>query len=355
MAVTIADKLSRKAVQECELYIAPKRNNNGKEIYLDANENPYASEIKLEIMMNRYPESQPALAIARYAEFLGVDSDEVLATLGGDSAIELLIKAFCEPNQDKLLYCPPTFGMYQVTCDLFDVKTVQVPLLEDFSLDTEAIINNLEGVKMVFLCSPNNPTGNTIPAEDVMRILEATKDRAIVVLDEAYIEFSERESFAKRVKEFPHLALVRTLSKAFGLAGIRFGFVVASSGLINVLKKVISPYPLPVPAIAVAEAALLPENIQIMQENRAKVLIGRKSLESALSELQCVKKIYPSESNFLLVSVTDSKAIFDYLSHLGIFVRYQSTDRLKNTLRISVGLPQEQEALIAALTAFDAQ
>lgn len=354
MSATIADKLSRKAVQECELYIAPTRNDNGQEIYLDTNENPYASEIKLEIPMNRYPESQPQMAIRRYAKFLGVDSTEILATLGGDSAIELLIKAFCEPSKDKLLYCPPTFGMYQVTCDLFDVETIQIPLLDDFSLDVDAILNNLDGVKMIFLCSPNNPTGNTIPVQEIERILEATKERAIVVLDEAYIEFSEMDSFAQRVKEFPHLALVRTLSKAFGLAGIRFGFVVASSDLIHVLRKVINPYPLPIPAIVVAEAALLSENIEVMRANRAKILLGRKSLAEALSELDCVTKVYPSESNFLLVAVTDSKAIFDYLTALHIFVRYQSSERLQNTLRISVGLPAEQQRLIEALKQFQA-
>lgn len=352
MAVSIADKLSRKAVQNSELYIAPTRHNDRQEIYLDTNENPYASEVKLELKMNRYPESQPQLTIDRYAKFLGVDTDEVLATLGGDSAIELLIKAFCEPNQDKLLYCPPTFGMYQVTCDLFDVKTIQIPLREDFSLDTDAIIQHIDDVKMVFLCSPNNPTGNTIPITEVERILEATRDRAIVVLDEAYIEFTEVESFAKRVKEFPHLALVRTLSKVFGLAGIRFGFVVGSKSLINVLRKVINPYPLAVPAIAVAEAALSTDNIAIMEHNRAKILASRKELEAALLNLSCVKKVYPSEANFILVSVTDSKAIFDYLSNLGIFVRYQSADRLKNTLRVSVGLPKEQTLLIEALQRF---
>lgn len=351
----IADKLSRKAVQECELYIAPTRKNTPEEIYLDANENPYATIVKLDIPMNRYPESQPQQAIARYADFLGIDQDEILATLGGDSAIELLIKAFCEPNQDKLLYCPPTFGMYQVTCDLYDVKTVQIPLLEDFVLDTDAIINNLDGVKMVFLCSPNNPTGNTIAVSEVERILEATRGKAIVVLDEAYIEFSEIESFAKRVKEFPHLALVRTLSKAFGLAGIRFGFVVGSKDLINVVRKVISPYPLPVPAIAIAETALLPENIDIMRENRKKILKGRDALVEALGKLDFVTKIYKSESNFVLVEMKDSKAVFDFLCDKNIFVRYQSSPLLKNTLRIAVGLPNEQEALIQALAQFEAE
>ena len=355
MSQSIADQLSRKAVQGCELYIAEKRNETGEEIYLNANENPYAEPIKLDMTMNRYPESQPSTVIARYASFLGIDEAEILATLGGDSSIELLIKAFCEPNQDKLLYCPPTFGMYQVTCDLFDVQTVQIPLKEDFSLDTEAIISNLAGVKMVFLCSPNNPTGNTIPAIEVERILEATRNRAIVVLDEAYIEFSDIESFAKRLKEFPHLAIIRTLSKAFGLAGIRCGFTLGEASLINVLKKVISPYPIPSAVIKVAEGSLTDGAILTMRENREKVLFSRDALKASLETLTIVEKIYPSEANFLLVKMKHAEEVYEYLKARGIFVRYQSSARLQGTLRISIGLPKEHAILMEALKAFESR
>lgn len=352
MSLSIAEKLSRAAVRNCELYVPETRDESRHEIYLNANENPYTAPIKLELAMNRYPESQPAKVIERYARYLGVDSDEILVTLGGDLAIELLIKAFCEGKKDQLLYCPPTFGMYQVTCDLFEVKTVQVPLLEDFKLDVEGIIQNLEGVKMVFLCSPNNPTGNTLETADVERILEATKDRAIVVLDEAYIEFSERDSFAKRVKEFPHLALVRTLSKAFGLAGIRLGFAIGSAPLINVLKRAISPYPLAVPTIAVAEAALTDENIAVMWENCEKLIQGREALTAALKSLPFVKKVYPSEANFILIDLDDAKGAYEYLKSKGIYVRAQGSERLQNSLRISVGLPEENNAFIDALIKF---
>lgn len=352
MTQSIAEKLSREAVRNCELYVPETRDESREEIYLNANENPYSAPIKLELAMNRYPESQPAKVIERYARYLGVDQDEILVTLGGDLAIELLIKAFCEAQKDRLLYCPPTFGMYQVTCDLFGVETVKVPLLEDFKLDVEGILHQLDGVKMVFLCSPNNPTGNTLETADIERILVATKDRAIVVLDEAYIEFSERESFAKRVKEFPHLALVRTLSKAFGLAGIRLGFAIGSASLINVLKRAISPYPLAVPTIAVAEAALTDENIALMWENCEKLIQGREALVKALKALPFVKRVYPSEANFVLVELDDAKGAYEFLKSQGIYVRAQGAERLNNSLRISVGLPEENEALIAALTMF---
>lgn len=352
MTQSIAEKLSREAIRNCELYVPEARDERRKEIYLNANENPYTAPIKLELAMNRYPESQPAKVIERYARFLGIDQDEILVTLGGDLAIELLIKAFCESKKDKLLYCPPTFGMYQVTCDLFEVETVQVPLLADFKLDVEGILNNLDGVKMVFLCSPNNPTGNTLETADVERILEATKDRAIVVLDEAYIEFTEKESFAKRVKEYPHLALVRTLSKSFGLAGIRLGFAIGSVDLINVLKKAISPYPLAVPTIAVAEAALTDDNIAIMWENREKLVNSRDALAATLTALPFVKKVYPSEANFILIELEDAHKAYEYLKTQGIYVRAQSAARLKNSLRVSVGLPEENAAFIAALTQF---
>lgn len=348
----IAQRLSRRSVQKCEPYIAPARDYSGREIYLDANENPYAMPISLELMMNRYPDSQPEQVIALYAEYLGVDQEEILATLGGDSAIELLIKAFCEPKEDKLLYLPPTFGMYQVTCDLYDVETVTVPLRDDFSIDLDALLSKLEGIdniKMLFLCSPNNPTGNVIPTKDIETILEATRNKTIVVLDEAYIELSDQASFATRVKEYPHLALVRTLSKAFALAGIRMGFVVADRNLIDILRRVIAPYPLPVPAIVAAEMTLSPEGIAHMKKSRTKILQSRKKLEEVLAGISIIERVYPSDANFLLVKVENSHSLFEYLSEEGIFVRYQSAPALANMLRISVGLPEENEALIAAI------
>ena len=345
----IAQRLSRRSVQQCQPYIAPARDYSGREIYLDANENPYATPIPLEMMMNRYPDSQPGNVIERYAQYLGIDREEILVTLGGDSAIELLIKAFCEPKEDKLLYLPPTFGMYQVTCDLYDVETVTVPLGDDFSIDLDALLSKLDGVKMLFLCSPNNPTGNVIPTKDIETILEATRNKTIVVLDEAYIEFSDQASFATRVKEYPHLALVRTLSKAFALAGVRMGFVVADRGLIDILRRVIAPYPLPVPAIAAAEMTLSPEGIAHMKKSRTKILQSRKKLEEALAGISIVERVYPSDANFLLVKVEDSHSLFEYLSEEGIFVRYQSAPALANMLRISIGLPEENEALIAAM------
>lgn len=353
MSASIAEKLCREAIRNCEPYVAEVRDDRLQEIYLNANENPYFLPMTIDIPMNRYPESQPLTVVQRYAEYLGVDEDEILVTLGGDSSIELLIKAFCEAKEDKLLYCPPTFGMYQVTCDLLEVETVQVPLLADFALDTDGILQNLDGVKMVFLCSPNNPTGNTIPIKEIERILEATKDRAIVVLDEAYIEFSEIESLAKRVKEFPNLALVRTLSKAFALAGIRLGFTVASKPIIDVLKRVINPYPLAVTTIAAAEIALLPENIAWMQEKRQVILQDRNDLQEALAQFAFITKIYPTESNFLLVECTDATKLYEYLKEHGIFVRAQSSARLQNCLRISVGLPEEHVRLIKALKRFE--
>ncbi|UNM97306.1 histidinol-phosphate transaminase [Ignatzschineria rhizosphaerae] len=352
MGQMIAEKLSRKAVQNCEIYVAEKRGTMANEVYLDTNENPYVGPVKFELAVNRYPEPQPSEVIARFAKYVGVDNDEVLATLGGDLAIELLIKAFCEGKKDKLLYCPPTFGMYQVTCDLYEVETVKVPLLSDFSLDVEGIINNLDGVKMVFLCNPNNPTANIMNVVDIERILEATKNRAIVVVDEAYIEFSEAKSFAKRIKEFPHLALVRTLSKAFGLAGVRFGFAVATAPLINVLKRAISPYPLSVPSIAIAEDSLSEAGIAQMLLNRQKLLESKAALVAALKEKPFVETVYPSESNFILVKLQDAKALYEALKSQGIFVRYLSSECLKDCLRISIGLPKEHEQLLKAMTAF---
>lgn len=350
------DKMSRTSVQNVEPYDAGERQESGKEIYLNANENPYPREFTLSGGFNRYPEPQPKELIRRYAKFLGVSEDSVLVTLGGDSSIELLIKAFCEPKKDKLLYCPPTFGMYQITCDLFDVETVQIPLKEDFSLDVEAVKGAIDAVKIIFLCSPNNPTGNLMEHDALVEVLEATKGRAVVVLDEAYIEFSEDESFAPLLDQYPHLALIRTLSKAFGLAGIRCGFTVANPKLIQVLKKVIAPYPVPVPVIEIAKEALSEKGIRYMKETAEKIRASRERLKQALLKLDSVTYIHPSAANWLLVDVKDAKGLFEYLlNEEEIFVRYQSHPRLKNSLRISIGTEEEHEKLLEAIRRYEAK
>ncbi|PWD81049.1 histidinol-phosphate transaminase [Ignatzschineria ureiclastica] len=343
------DTLARRSVLNSEPYITAPRVPGA--IYLDANENPYGRRYSLTLEANRYPEPQPTTLINRYAKFLQVDPSEILVTLGGDTGIDLLIKAFCEPGQDRLLYCPPTFGMYQVTCDLYGVETVAVPLQDDFSLDLPAILTALsdQKIKMLFLCSPNNPTANKMNAPEMIQILEATRDRAIVVVDEAYIELSEAESFTQQLKDYPHLAIIRTLSKAFGLAGIRCGFVVANQPLIALLRRVMSPYPIPVPVIAMAEMALSDEGIAQMQQDRATILANKKVLIEALSACNEVIRIYSSDTNFLLVQLRDVTKAINALIDQRIFVRQQSSSRLNQCVRISVGLPEENEALVAVL------
>ncbi len=348
------EKMSREAVQKVKAYDAGERKESGNELYLNANENPYPREFKLSGGFNRYPEPQPKRVIERYARFLGVREESILVTLGGDASIELLIKAFCEPKKDKLLYSPPTFGMYQITCDLFDVETVQIPLREDFSLDSEKIIEALDSVKIVFLCNPNNPTGNLMERKAIIEILEAAKGRAIVVLDEAYIEFSEGNSFAPLLEEYPHLVLIRTLSKAFGLAGIRCGFTVGNSKLIGVLKRVIAPYPLPVPVIELAEEALSDEGIDYMRKAVEKIKYSRETLKEELLKLDSVLTVYPSEANWLLVKLKDAAGLFEYLLNKEeIFVRYQATPALREMLRISIGTDEEHARLMSAIRRYE--
>lgn len=347
-------RLSRRALQAIEPYSVTAREEESETIFLNANENPFPREYRLtEAFFNRYPEPQPQQLIENYAQFLGVAPENLLVSLGGDESIELLIKAFCEPQEDYLLYCPPTFGMYQITCDVMGVETKRVPLREDFSLDIEGIKELVDEVKVIFLCSPNNPTGNTLSREEVVEVLEAAKGRAIVVLDEAYIEFSPEESLTDLIHDYPHLALIRTLSKAFGLAGIRCGFTIASAPIIEVLKKVIAPYPLPLPVIAIATESVTPEGIAHMREAVAKIIAERTRLEASFKSLPIVKKVHEGRGNWLLVEFKDANGLFKYLLSNNIHVRSQAkVEGLEDALRISIGTPSENDRLLEAITQF---
>lgn len=348
------NQLSRKALQKMAPYSVTPRVQGGESLYLNANENPYPYPYTLkESSYNRYPEPQPQELIRRYAHFLGVNDENILVSLGGDESIELIIKAFCEPQQDYLLYAPPTFGMYQVTCDVMGVETIQVPLRDDFSLDVEQILAQIEQVKVIFLCNPNNPTGNIISEEAITTILEAARGRAIVVLDEAYIEFSTAKSFVDRIDEYPHLAIIRTLSKAFGLAGIRCGFTVGSAELISILQKVIAPYPLPVPVIAIGEEALSDRGVAHMEASLSKIIEERDVLAAALEKLPIVERVYPSEANWLLVKVDDAQALFDALLEKNIHVRNQSNIAgIEGTLRVTIGTREQNRVLLNAIQSF---
>ncbi|SLM63005.1 MULTISPECIES: histidinol-phosphate transaminase [Dickeya] len=347
------ENLARDNVRRLTPYQSARRLGGKGDVWLNANEYPQATEYQLTMQtLNRYPECQPVQVIARYAAYAGVNPDQVLVSRGADEGIELLIRAFCEPGQDAILYCPPTYGMYAVSAETFGVERRVIPALSDWQLDVEAIARSLDNVKVIYVCSPNNPTGNLINPDDLRRLLELARGRAIVAIDEAYIEFCPQASTVSWLAQYPHQVVLRTLSKAFALAGLRCGFTLASPEIITLLLKVIAPYPLALPVADIAAQALSDEGLAKMRRHVAEVCDNRRWLLDALKTLPIIETASPGEGNYVLVRFNDSPAVFKTLWDQGIILRDQNKQPgLAGCLRISIGTRYECERVISALQA----
>lgn len=346
--MSMTDK-EKRSIQNLVPYTVAPRDQDNQAIYLDANENPYPREYRLSNKyFNRYPEPQPKALLESYAQYAGVQPENLLVSLGGDEAIKLIIEAFCN-DEDAILFSPPTFGMYAIDSYVVGSKVLEVPLTADFQVNVPEFLSAAQNAKVVFICSPNNPTGNLMKVTDIEAVLNGVSEQTIVVLDEAYVEFSNRESFAARLAEFPNLAIIRTLSKAFGVAGIRCGFTIANADLIQSLQKVIAPYPMPMPVVEIAEQTLSKEGIEYMRTAVKQINQNKAAFITALSSLPLVKKIHPSDANFILVEMTDAEKIHEYLKSEHIYVKKQS-GQLNNCLRISIGTEQEMRRVIQALS-----
>ncbi|OBX04787.1 histidinol-phosphate aminotransferase [Gallibacterium genomosp. 3] len=344
-------QLLRKNIQALTPYQSARRLGGKGDVWLNANEYPVSPDFSLiSKNFNRYPEAQPQAVIQGYANYAGVLPENVLVSRGGDESIELIIRAFCEPEQDAILYCPPTYGMYSVSAETCGIKCKKVPLTDDFQLNLVEIERQLDGVKVVFVCSPNNPTGNLVNRQDLIALLEMTKERAIVVVDEAYIEFCPSATMVTELKNYPHLAIIRTLSKAFALAGLRCGFTLANAELISVLQKVIAPYPVPVPVSDIAVQSLSKEGLLQMRNNVKMVIKQRQWLIKELKNLTQVEQIFDSEANYLLVKFNDGQKVFQQLWEQGIILRNQHTALgLQNCIRITIGNTSENQQVINTL------
>jgi histidinol-phosphate aminotransferase len=314
-------------------------------VFLDANENPYGSVTQENY--NRYPDPYQAEIKQKIAPIKNISPEHIFLGNGSDEPIDLLVRATCTPGKDHVIIMPPTYGMYEVSASIHDVKIDKVSLTTDFQIDTEAVLNAVTpGTKIIWICSPNNPTGNVMHSDSIRTILE--NFNGLVVVDEAYIDFTDEPSWIQHLDQYPNLVVLQTFSKAWGLAGIRVGMCFASAGLIRILNKIKPPYNISLPA----QQALL-EGIQ--HEDRKKemvqdILDQRSALHSKLNDLSLVLKIYPSDSNFLLVQFDDAKAVMDYLIHETIIVRDRSRVHLcDGCLRITVGTGEENEVLIESL------
>ncbi|WP_353243269.1 histidinol-phosphate transaminase [Providencia sp.] len=348
-----AASLARENVKTMTPYMSARRLGGNGDVWLNANEYPIAPDYQFsERNLNRYPECQPVAVINNYATYAGITPEQVLVCRGADESIELLIRAFCEPSKDAVMFCPPTYGMYSVSAETFGVEQKKIMALPDWSLNVASIRENLTNTKLIYICSPNNPTGNIIDNKDLLEVLEMAAGRALVVVDEAYIEFCPQYSVANWLAKYPNLVILRTLSKAFALAGLRCGFTLASPEVIEVLLKVIAPYPLSTPVAMIAAQALDAQGIATMKSRVATVTENRIALSEALRGLSVVEKIYPSETNYILVRFTDGNKVFKALWDQGIILRDQSKQPgLENCLRITIGTEIENVRVIEAIEA----
>lgn len=334
-------------------YSSARKEASGGRIWLDANENP-ATPSAGAPLLNRYPDPQPAVLIARLAALYGVATARVLATRGSDEGIDLLLRAFCRAGQDAIVVTPPTYGMYSVSAAIQGARVVPVPLVRerDFALDADAVIaaavDATAHIKLVFLCSPNNPTGQALDRDAVHKILRELRGRAVVVVDEAYAEFTGLPSWAAEIDSQPHLVVLRTLSKAYGLAGARVGVTLASPTVIEVLKKIIAPYPIPIPVLDAALGALTENALQAGRASASTLVAERKRLSAELATLPVVKRVWPSDANFLLIAVPDAARAMTSAKDRGVIWRDRSKDVL-NTIRITIGTAEENNETLRIL------
>jgi len=328
-------------------------------VRLNANELPWRVSADVsEAGLNRYPEPHPHALTAALAEFYAVPARCVLAARGSDEAIDLLIRSYCRAGQDAVLVCPPTFGMYSVAARIQGAAVIEQPLTREahWGLDASALQGMAKspppGLRLLFLCSPNNPTGNRLDNELILALARAFEGHALVVVDEAYVEFAQAPSLLARIADTPGLVVLRTLSKAHGLAGARCGVAIAHEDVIALLRKVIQPYAVTQLSIEAVMAALTPGARELTAERIATLAHERTRVAATLGTLPCVRRVWPSEANFLLVEFEDAGKALARAHEARLLLRdFRGARVLGEALRISLGTPAQNDQLLASLTA----
>jgi len=341
-------RLVRPAIARLQPYSSARDEFSGTaNIFLDANENSLGSPT--EERYNRYPDPYQRELKTKISGIENIPEDRIFVGNGSDEAIDLLFRVFCEPRKDNCIVCPPTYGMYEVSAGINDVEVRRVPLTPEFELDPDAIIGKADELtKLVFLCSPNNPTGNSLDRGDIVSIADALD--AVIVVDEAYIHFSSSPSMVREIAGRPNIVVLRTFSKAWGLAGLRLGTAVCDSRIVALLNKVKPPYNISAAAQREALVAIANEKqVRLMVE---EILALRSVLRSELAGLKLVEQVFPSDANFLLVKVPAPESVYKALLKKGIVVRDRSRVQLcEGCLRITVGTAEENSEVVAALDA----
>ncbi|WP_448520225.1 histidinol-phosphate transaminase [Rhodoflexus sp.] len=342
-------KLLRPHIAGLKPYSSARDEYSGKEgVFLDANENAFGSVT--EQPFNRYPDPYQHELKAKIAELKHCRPEQIFLGNGSDEAIDLLYRAFCEPYLDNVIICPPTYGMYEVSAEINCVEVRQVPLTADFQLQPQAIMEAVDWhTKLIFVCSPNNPTANNMAVDDIRYLLEHF--HGLVVVDEAYIDFTTQPSFVKSLEVYPNLVVLQTFSKAWGLAALRLGMAFASPELIGVLNKIKPPYNINGVTQQLALAGL--NRTDVFREMLAETLRQREMLAETLKSLPQVSHVYPSDANFLLVKTPRPKELYDFLTQKKVIVRDRSKLALcEGCLRITVGTAEENRQLVAAIQQF---
>lgn len=341
--------LVRPHIQALRPYTSARDEFAGQaEVYLDANENPYHSLTG--DAFNRYPDPHQRAVKERLAQIRGVQKDHIFLGNGSDEAIDLLIRAYCEPSKDHIMLLPPTYGMYQVSADINGIKTVAIPLKDDFSLAVGDVVAGIRaGTKLIFLCSPNNPTGNAFDPDQLATIIRYAP--GLVVVDEAYIDFCPSKSMLPMLSEFPNLVVLQTFSKAWGMAHLRLGMAYADPAIISVLNRIKPPYN--VNGLTQSHAVAALEKFAEMEAMVEKTVQARTQLAMRLSELPQVETVFPSDANFLLVRVKDALRYYRELIDQQIIVRNRSNVALcQGCLRITIGTEAENDRLVHTLASF---
>ncbi len=357
MDINFIESITCDFVKTLQPYESARRLFSGGQYWLNANESPFSNEFEIDQRrFNRYPDCQPPAVLQAYASYAGLVPEQVLVSRGADEGIELLIRAFCNPGRDQVLICPPTYGMYAISARTFNVGVASAPLLPDFSLDLETMQQFAESgqaPKLVFLCSPNNPTGTLLPEAQVNAVLEMFQGKALVVLDEAYIEFSVGNAWHNKLTEYGNLVVLRTLSKAFALAGIRCGFILAAAEIIQVLLKVIAPYPVPDPVAQIASQALSSRGLAQMQKQVAQLQQEQGELAKALQQFPGFELVGGQAANFILFRTPEKTALMQYLVDNGMLIRDQSKQlQLHDCLRVSIGTQEQNRRLLQLISTY---
>ena len=349
--MTILDR-ARPDIRGLQPYSSARMEASGGSVLLNANESPWPAVMGGNGALNRYPDPQPAELVRRLAALYEVNPEQVLVGRGSDEAIDLLVRAFCRAGEDAVVISPPTFGMYAVSAAIQGARVVDIPLRGDFSLDVDALLaQSSPAVKIIFICSPNNPTGSLVPLDSIGRLAAAFAERALVVVDEAYIEFAGTASASTLLARHENLAVLRTLSKAHALAAARVGSLLANASIVDLLRRILPAYPLPAPCVDAALAALAPASLGATRVRVAGLVQARERLGKALQRVAGIGEVWPSAANFLLVRCADSASMYRQLLAAGVVVRDVSRYRaLAGCLRITVGSDIDHERLLAALS-----